>query len=231
MEKLRDLSYENFLELLEYLDSITENVAIAAIGNFFPTLTALQELEIGYIVDSRDRDAFERFKEEYPDLDIDPEGKSEPEEKKYWQVTEKALNHTYDLAFNYLKNNNFKDDTNNKGNTQIYNAKTLAALKNMEYQDYLLYSFKRKLFIDKYPYISYKEFNRIEAVLRLTGIDPNKFMIYVVVYCKDKKYENFNLFLEHLFKRIEILEVDKDLISQSNKEFIEAINTVINKNK
>jgi len=231
MEKLRDLSYENFLELLEYLDSITENVAITAIGNFFPTLTALQELEIGYIVDSRDRDAFERFKEEYPDLDIDPEGKSEPEEKKYWQVTEKALNHTYDLAFNYLKNNNFKDDTNNKGNTQIYNAKTLAALKNMEYQDYLLYSFKRKLFIDKHPYISYKEFNKIEAVLRLTGIDPNRFMIYVVAYCKDKKYENFNLFLEHLFKRIEILEVDKDLISQSNKEFIEAINTVINKNK
>jgi hypothetical protein len=231
MELLRDLNYEDFSELITYLESITDNAAMIAIGSFFPKLNALQELELGYIVDSKDRDAFERFKEEYPDLEIDPEGKSQPEEKRYWEVTEKALNHTYDLAFNYLKNNNFKDDNSDKGNTQIYNAKSLAALKNMEYQDSSIYPFKRKLFLDKNPYLSNKEFNNIESVLKLIGVDPNKLMIYVISYCKDKKYNNFNIFLEHLFKRIEILAGDKDMTSQSNKDFLEAINTIINKNK
>jgi len=231
MELLRDLNYEDFSELITYLESITDNAAMIAIGSFFPKLNALQELELGYIVDSKDRDAFERFKEEYPDLEIDPEGKSQPEEKRYWEVTEKALNHTYDLAFNYLKNNNFKDDNPDKGNTQIYNAKSLAALKNMEYQDSSIYPFKRKLFLDKNPYLSNKEFNNIESVLKLIGVDPNKLMIYVISYCKDKKYNNFNIFLEHLFKRIEILAGDKDMTSQSNKDFLEAINTIINKNK
>jgi hypothetical protein len=231
MELLRDLNYEDFSELITYLESITDNAAMIAIGSFFPKLNALQELELGYIVESKDKNAFERFKEEYPDLEIDPEGKSQPEEKRYWEVTEKALNHTYDLAFNYLKNNNFKDDNPDKGNTQIYNAKSLAALKNMEYQDSSIYPFKRKLFLDKNPYLSNKEFNKIESVLKLIGVDPNKLMIYVISYCKDKKYNNFNIFLEHLFKRIEILAGDKDMTSQSNKDFLEAINTIINKNK
>jgi hypothetical protein len=231
MELLRDLNYEDFSELITYLESITDNAAMIAIGSFFPKLSALQEIELGYIVDSKDRDAFERFKEEYPDLEIDPEGKSQPEEKRYWEVTEKALNHTYDLAFNYLKNNNFKDDSPDKGNTQIYNAKSLAALKNMEYQDSSIYPFKRKLFLDKNPYLSNKEFNKIESVLKSISVDPNRLMIYVISYCKDKKYHNFNVFLEHLFKRIEILAEDKDMTSQSNKDFLEAINTIINKNK
>jgi hypothetical protein len=231
MELLRDLNYEDFSELITYLESITDNAAMIAIGSFFPKLNALQELELGYIVDSKDRDAFERFKEEYPDLEIDPEGKSQPEEKRYWEVTEKALNHTYDLAFNYLKNNNFKDDSPDKRNTQIYNSKSLAALKNMEYQDSSIYPFKRKLFLDKNPYLSNKEFNKIESVLKSISVDPNRLMIYVISYCKDKKYHNFNVFLEHLFKRIEILAEDKDMTSQSNKDFLEAINTIINKNK
>jgi hypothetical protein len=231
MELLRDLNYEDFSELITYLESITDNAAMIAIGSFFPKLNALQELELGYVVDSKDRDAFERFKKEYPDLEIDPEGKSQPEEKRYWEVTEKALNHTYDLAFNYLKNNNFKDESPDKGNTQIYNAKTLAALKNMDYQDSSIYPFKRKLFLDKNPYLSNKDFNKIESVLKSVSVDPNRLMIYVISYCKDKKYHNFNVFLEHLFKRIEILAEDKDMTSQSNKDFLEAINTIINKNK
>lgn len=231
MELLRDLNYEDFSELVTYLESITDNAAMIAIGNFFPKLTALQELELGYIVDSKDRDAFERFKQEYPDLEIDPEGTSQPEEKRYWEVTEKALNHTYDLAFNYLKNNNFKDESLDKGNTQIYNAKTLAALKNMEYQDHSLYPFKRKLFLDKNPYLSNKEFNKIESVLKSINLNPSGLMIYVISYCKDKKYQYFNVFLEHLFKRIEILAEDKDMTSQSNRDFLEAINAIISKNK
>jgi hypothetical protein len=231
MEHLRDLEYTNFLELLEYLESVTGDAAISVIGNFFPNLTALQEIELGYIIDSKDEKSFERFKEEYPDLEIDPEGKAQPKDKNYWEVTEKALNYTFDAAFSNLKHNNFKDDSQNKGNSQVYNAKTLAGLKNIDFQEPSMYPFKRKLFIDKNKQLSHREFNRIESLLRSLDIDPNKLLIYVIAYCKDKKYENYNLFLDHVFKRIELLVEDKNLVSNSNKDFLESINAIINKNK
>lgn len=230
MEKMRDLTYRDFIELVDYLDSATDGAAMSAIGNFIPGMNALQEMEMGYIVDTKDESAFERFRQENPDLEIDPEGKSVPDEKRYWEVKEKALNHSYDLAFNYLKDKDFKDD-GDRESTQVYNAKTLAALKNMEYKDHSIYPFKRKLFLDGQPLLSNKEFNRIEGLLKSVGVEPFKFMIYVLAYCADKKYGKFAFFLEQLFGRIEVLADDKDLVSESNRDFLESINAVVNKNK
>jgi len=230
MNYLRDLEYSEFLKLMDYLDSISENTAISLIGNFFPKLSALQELEIGYIIDSKDEKAFEKFKSDYPDLEIDEQGKSEATKKDYWEITEKSLNYTYDMAFQSLKSNNFLDNTFGKINTQIYNAKTLACLNNMEYQDNTAYLLKRKLFIDKYN-LGFKSFNEAESILKEKGLETSKFFVYVVGYCKDKKYENFNKFLDHLFRRIELISRDTELKSSSNKEFLDNIISIINKNK
>jgi hypothetical protein len=231
MEKLQNLTFEDFIQLVNYLESATEGAAMAAIGNFFPELSALQELELGYIVDTKDEASFERFRNEHPDLVIDPSGKTEPSEKNYWEIKEKALNHAYDSAFNSLSQEGFQDRSKSKINTQIYNAKTLAALKNMEYSDPSIYPFKRKLFIDKNQELSNREFNRIEDILKSIGLEPSKFMIYVLNYCKDKKYDSFNFFLDHLFSRIELLSDDKEKVSEYNKSFYDSINEVCNKNK
>jgi hypothetical protein len=230
MNYLRDLEYSEFLKLMDYLDSISENTAISLIGNFFPKLSALQELEIGYIIDSKDEQAFEKFKSDYPDLEIDEQGKSEAVKKDYWEITEKSLNYTYDMAFHSLKSNNFLDNTLGKVNTQIYNAKTLACLNNMTYQDDNAYLFKRKLFIDKFR-LGFGSFNNAEIILKNKGLDASKFFVYVIAYCKDKKYENFSKFLDHLFRRIELISKDTELKSSSNKEFLDNIISIINKNK
>jgi hypothetical protein len=232
MEKhLKELDFENFLELVEYLDSITEESASAAIGGFFPNLTAIQELELNHVIDTKDRILFERFKSEYPDIEINPDGTSVPSKKNYWEVTEKAINHVFDMALDSLKKSNFKDDSPSDENTQVYNAKTLSCLKNMEYVNPNLYYPMRKLFFEKFPQISQSSFQDAEANLEKKGLDANGFLSYVIVYCKKKKYENFSFFLDHLFRRIDILALDESNVSNSNSDFLESINNVINKNK
>lgn len=227
---LTDLEYTEFIELVEYLDSLPEGPAISLIGSFFPKLSALQELEMGYIIDTRDEQAFEKFKSDYPDLEIDTEGKSSPEKKNYWEISEKSLNYTYDLAFSALKTNNFSDKSLSKINTQIYNAKSLACLKNKEFLDSNLYYAQRKLFVDKYN-LDFNSFNTAEKILKDKGLEPTKFFVYVIEYCNKKKYENFQKFLDHLFRRINLLNDDVNLVSISNRDFLDNINSVINKNK
>jgi hypothetical protein len=233
MNALRDLSHSEFVELVKFLNSLSEESnAMLNIGGFFPKLTAVQELELSYVIENDNNERlFEKFKSDYPDLEIDPEGASTPSKKNYWEIAERSINYTYDLAFNDLKSNNFKDGSPDKGNTQIYNSRTLACLKNMPVDKKVIYFIQRKLFIDKFAgYLGLKDFRHIEDILKELGLDYQTFLSYVILYVKEKKYKNFGLFLSHLFKRIELLKSDKELKSQSNREFLESIKIVINKN-
>jgi hypothetical protein len=83
MEKLKNLEYNDFIELVDYLNSLSDGAAIALIGKFFPNLTAVQELELNQVMESRDEDDYNLFKNEYPEMEIDPKGKSEPIKKNY----------------------------------------------------------------------------------------------------------------------------------------------------
>jgi len=245
MNYLKDLNFEDLVELLEYLENISgketpeERISFVEerIGNFFPNLSALQELEFSFIINNRDRQSFETFRASYPDLEIDTEGRSTPKEKAYWQIREKALESIYTFALEDLQNNSFIDKSKNKINTQVYNAKNLSILKNMEEtrsQAYI-YIYQRKLFLDRWKghyIINQKRFNEIEKILAtvIDGNDVPSFLMKVVLYCKNKNEKDFSVFLEHMFERIEILGLDGSLSSESNKQFLENIKTVIDKN-
>jgi hypothetical protein len=236
MEKLQNLEYDNFIDLLNYLESLSESdipeeievFVEEKIQKFFPHLNAVQQLELSYIVKNRDRKTFELFKESYPELDIDPTGQSTPDEKQYWQLTENSLNSVYDLAVQDLETNRFIDRSYNKVNTQVYNAKTLACLKNMETMKYDNYIFHRKLFLDSSATTN-KKMKVVEESLRKLGLQPAAFLINVIKYCHKRK-EDYSIFLDHLFKRIEILSADKKLSSEGNREFLSNINSIIDKN-
>jgi hypothetical protein len=236
MEKLQNLEYNNLIELLNYLESLSESdipeetevFVEEKIQNFFPHLNAVQQLELSYIVKNRDEKAFELFRESYPDLEIDPTGQSIPDEKQYWQLTENSLNSIYDLAIQDLEANRFMDRSYNKVNTQVYNARTLACLKNMEAMKYDNYVLHRKLFLDNST-LTNKQMKVVEDGLKELGLKPAAFLINVIKYCHKRK-EDYSIFLDHLFKRIEVLIADKELTSDSNKEFLSNINSIIDKN-
>jgi hypothetical protein len=241
MNFVKDLEYKNFIELIDYLenlsgsddDDIKKSFMEERIHSFFPKLTALQELEFSHVVNSRDVAAFEKFKKDYPELEIDTTGKSTPIAKNYWEIKEKAVKSLYELAENDLKQNSFMDNSPNKVNSQVYNARSLSCLINRNFGEPKAYIFSRKLFIDKFPgeeYITFDRFNHLEKVLSNRGIDHQKFMFYVIEYCGKKEKKNFIYFLENLFIRIELLGLDQNLESEESKTFLENVIKVVNKN-
>ncbi len=239
MNTIKDLEYSNFIELVEYLKSISgeENedgkmgFVLNRMGNFFPELTSLQELELGYVLDNLDKEKYERFRDNNPDIRVDETGKSSPSKKDYWMIKEKALNHLFDMAQNNLKSKDFKDNHPDRLDTQVHNAKTLSPLKNMQKQDSIAYAFKRALFFKKFSFMPAEDFVKYEKHMEELGVeDYTVFLNYFLSYCYNKKYKNFSIFFEHVLKRIEILYSDKDLKSQFNKDFLEAIKSIVNKN-
>lgn len=237
MEKLGGLDYNNFIELLDYLESLSEYETEEETGvfveekihNFFPNLDAVQEIELSYIISNRDKKLFEVFKQNNPDIELDPTGQSTPKDRDYWQLTENALNSVYTLAKEDLESTKFIDKSYNKVNTQVYNAKNLNCLANMESMKYDSYLMHRKLFLDSSNIKTGKEFNELERKLTEIGVKPSQFLINVVKYCYKRK-DDYSVFLRHLFDRIEVLHSDNELTSESNKSFLDSINTVIAKN-
>jgi len=237
MEKLGGLDYNNFIELLDYLESLSEYETEEETGvfveekihSFFPNLDAVQEIELSYIISNRDKKLFEVFKQNNPEVEVDPTGQSVPKDRDYWQLTENALNSVYTLAKEDLESTKFIDKSYNKVNTQVYNAKNLNCLANMESMKYDSYLMHRKLFLDSSNIKTGKEFNELERKLTEIGVKPSQFLINVVKYCYKRK-DDYSVFLRHLFDRIEVLHSDNELTSESNKSFLDSINTVIAKN-
>jgi hypothetical protein len=233
MVKLKDVGFDEFLELADYLESISEGGTQALIGRFFPFMSATEELELNYVIDTRDRSQFERFRDSHPEMEVDPEGRTEPSKKDYWEVHLKSIDSVHEMASKYLERNDGVEDIPGKPNTQIRNAKSLEALWRMPFQDPSYYVMKRKLFMDKHStgIINPERLSSAEATLRSLGIAPNTFMVYLFAYCSSKKFENYRVFADHVLRRISLLGEDGNLKSESSRSFLEAIKRVSERNK
>jgi len=236
MKKLEELQYEELVSLVEYLRSISTSEeemknqdVLINIERFFPTLTAVQELEFNKIItdillkeETAEKD-FNDFKELNPNVEIDPDGKSIPTKKNYWEINIASLDNIYLMALNILKENNFKDPNKFKYNTQVYNAKNLTPFINRG-KITSNYIFNRQLYLKKNEnqLINQKALRRYESLLK-EKVGSVDLLNSLLDYIKDKKYEEYSLFVNHLFERIELLCKDVNLEHPSNKEFYEKI--------
>jgi hypothetical protein len=242
MKKVEELRFEDLVSLINFLKDLSgteveeeqEVFVEENISKFFPYLNAVQEMELFYICRTHDEDAFNIFRSENPEIEIDETGRSIPTERKYWEIKLKALENIYMFAMKDLEENSFVDRSYDKINTQVYNARNLSALKNMDRLRPEMYIYIRKLFLDKHkgdPFINNKTFNLMENNLKEIGIEaPHAFLGNVVEYCDTKRRGEIIFLLEHLFDRIEILKYDTAQEVQENKDFLEGIKTIINKN-
>jgi hypothetical protein len=241
MQYLKDLKYENFVELLEYLEELADTeseeeklrFSEERIQNFFPTLSALQEIELSLVISKKDKDMFEQFKSQYPDLEVDETGTSKPNKKDYWELREKSLESVHQIAEDYLKSKGRKNPDMKSLNKQVCNAKSLDCLENEGINNEKnTYYFLRKLFLDRHPKDAVaNQFNflKFEKALEELGLNYHKFFTMVIIHCNSKKSrDEFVVFLDHLFRRIELLLSDKKLKSDNNRKFLDAINAKLN---
>jgi hypothetical protein len=241
MKKLNELTFNNLLELVDYLKILSQketleeqiNFVEDRLGGFFPNLNANQELELFYIVNNKDEVAFNIFKEQNKDMDVDETGMSQPSQKNYWEIKEKALESIYSAALEKLEKRDFKDSSKHRIHTQVYWAKNLNCFKNIKIENIsplVSYSYRKKVFLNKFlndPILNEFTINKIEKHLTSFNIDYKKFFELFFKFVENKKRDNFILFTEHLFKRIELMSSDKDLISVNNKQFKDNLENVI----
>jgi hypothetical protein len=233
MVKLREVGFTEFLELVDYLESISEGGTQALIGRFFPFMSATEELELNYVIDTREQTRFEAFREAHPDMEVDPEGKTEPSKKDYWEVHLKSIEAVHEMASKYLEKRGGIEDLQNKPNTQITSARSLKPLLSMPRQDPAFYVPKRKLFLDKHPNgaLSKQRVEDAEKRLRNLKIAPNSVMTAMFAFCSSKKPENYRVFVDHFLRRLEILSEDSELKSDVNRDFLAALKTLSETNK
>ena len=107
--KLKNLTFEEFSQLVEFLKNIYRTQKSGAIegkqeekefvaehiSGFFPSLTALQEVRMMGVLNDLTENAFLLFQDEFPEIEIDSTGKGIKKQKRYWEVTLESLEQLY----------------------------------------------------------------------------------------------------------------------------------------
>ena len=225
---LSELSYNDFKALIDFLTEDRVDNVIERLLRFFPSASALEIFDIQFAVNAimnNDKDAEKIYKsvvESHPDTIVDSTGRSPIRSlNDFWEIRLKSLDVLYDTALNELKNNNFADNSPHKINSQVYNGKKLSNLKNVKIEKSSYWMLKT-LYFKSHPesIINMNSLKRAEGILdKLFGTHGilEKFLVKV----SKKKYENYSLFAEHFFERLDILSHDPSLKNPSNREFFD----------
>lgn len=221
---IKSVSFSAFDTLITYLkEMLTRRTDINAdiidlLDRFFPNMSALAQIEMKVLAEDPSVERYLEFQEKYPDILVDNTGRSTPTKKLYWQVSEKALNDIYDAAVENVNNSELQKIRHS--NQQIIYAKTLENLKSPRLSSAGA-MVSKTLLLKQIPGIAAPEtFQRIEAFIQEIVTDGLKFLSRLYNYTKHvKPITDAQLFLDHVFMRIDLLQQDKDLISKSNAEF------------
>lgn len=231
MKKISELTYEDLCELLKFISSLNGEKAESEdiIGRFFPSLTALQLLEFTHLCDAiinNDENArvlFDRFVLNNPDVLVDPEGKSTPSEKNYWEISLQSVDMIYEMARDYLEKHDFEDRTPMNIHLQAYMGMHPEALNALD-KSKTAYGYKRVMFFKKHPekhYLSHKKLNHMEKALDII-IGSHKVLSKVLDFVIEAKEEDsYKIFVEHFFTRIDTLLLDTERKYPSNQLFYE----------
>jgi hypothetical protein len=232
MKNIRELEFKSLVDLLDYLVQLSasdieeekQTFIEERIWGFFPNLSFLQQLEFNAIIKDRDEKAFDQFKLNHPEVEVDETGRSTPTDKNFWEVKEKALDKLYQNAVEQISSEG-RDTSNNRINTQVINAKTLSNLESVSPSLPGVYFYMRILFANKFKtaLINYDSITSVEEKMKSLKLDPVPLMSRVMSYCEKKEYDEFSIFIEHLFRRIDLLNSDTKLESISNKEFLDVL--------
>lgn len=225
MINFSNVPYDEFKELVQFLKFNDEEGEFHNITKrltrFIPNMNAMQSLAIDDIIknileenDEEAKKGLEEFKQQYPDTQIDPEGKLDMTDFNYYEISLQSCDLLYNQSVEKI-NEGVADDIDR----QIYNAKTLEPLKAMTGK--YAYPMKRVLYFkqDKARPLTLDELKDAEKKVKELFPEENGIMDKFMNFIYSKKYEKCSFFVEHFLQRLDVLSKDKELTHPSNKEF------------
>ena len=238
MINFSEVKYEDFKELVSFLKSSEDEnefyVIVKRLTRFIENMTGTQSVFLGNIVkdilegkEKEGEELFNVFRETYPTLQVDPEGKLEPEKIKYFEVALQGCELVYNRAKEALNNSNNIDKSPNHLNSQVIAAKELFPLINMEGE--FEYPMRRALYFKKdinRP-LSIEQFKLADLQLKaIFGDKKHNIMGKFLNYIFNKKTENCYWFVNHFLTRLDVLYKDEEMIYPADKEFYENLKKI-----
>lgn len=193
---------------------------------FFNNLAAfhvmfLDNIVCAYFANEQEaaEELYEEFRKQYPEVSFNKNGDSPITKVMPGDIELFSIDEIYKMSKRKVE-----EGSACLADFQVFYAKNLFPLKDIQPSDnYLMH---RKLLIKNVPELKISDFKKSEKIL-LELFGENKIMQKIVGYVENLKYNNYKIFLEHFFIRINGLYLDKNLKNPSNKEFF----NVIQKNK
>lgn len=232
MIKLKEIKFSEFVNLVKFLQFDNDenefyNI-LKRLTRFIKDLNEMKAIQLGNIIKEILNDNTEKaendynvYLEQYGDLEVDPEGRLDLTPIQYYEISLQSCELLFERALSELEDHNFHDDSPNKINLQIYNAKTLKPLIDSLNKDpYLL---KRALYFkNKNVAISMGELKEIEDNLKTAVPDNyNNVLCAFINYIFNKMPINVHFFIEHFKTRLSVLVKDKEKIYDADREFYE----------
>jgi hypothetical protein len=229
---IKELTFEQFEKIVAAIRMLGEQILsekeitgedevneflVSKLQKFFPELTPLQEIEFNTLVRELTEENYNDFVAKYPDIHVDPTGKSTPKKKEYWELLADSIEKIYETAT--------QKEEKIPADYQVISAFSLDFLKKKKYQAYLL---TRKMLCEKMNYEK-TVFETYEQALlkKFSKEETNVFMGQVTGYLWDnrKTLKSKSILVENFMARLECFSLAPD--SEKNAEFVKNIAAVI----
>ena len=227
MIKLKNIPFSEFKELVLFLGENNETYIIERISRFFAELSTEELFELNYVCslilskDDASENMYQVFSNSHPELDFDETGKSTPKlnMNDSWKIVLKSLDTVYLSANEQLARHDFKDDSLHKVSLQVYNGLHLENLKKIKPKG--TYEINKILYFKKHPettVLNKEKLKKAEITLKSFGLSYES-LNRLIETANIKKPANWETFANHFLERLDLLNHDKALAEQSNKEF------------
>lgn len=230
MIEISQVKYEDFKELVKFLQFNEPNSEYHKITkrltHFIKDMNAIQSVFIDNIVNNiltespEAENSFNVFKQTYPYLEVDPNGKLESEPFQYYQIALHSINMVYEEAKSHLENKTLR-----QVDQQVLDARSLEPLIKMEGQ--FEYPIRKCIYFKKpnRPITVDQMKNAEEEIKQILGKENNimgKFLNYIYY----KKSEKISLFIDHFLYRLDITAKDEKLVYEEDKIFVENLKKI-----
>lgn len=226
--KIKELEYNDFLELLTFIEGHFKDdeehkiKTLLVLRKFFPKLEGIQLILLVNLIEGKTEELFNAFLSVAGENDFDPTGKSTPEDANFGGMNLDMLD--------MMTMNKLKDDAKpavKRKYREMMAAKTLEPLilkKDLKSETYV---YRKKVYLRKSEKaFSLEELNKFEENLKKLDVNYHQILVRMIDYISERSTDNGRLFFEHVSTRVLSCVMDSTLSDPRNVEYLEKLRKI-----